>query len=137
MCHCPSISWPNFFQGQKWPKSWFFDLFHDYLTSKILPRSSYDQVCHHPFDSIFDGLQSGIDHCTKFSWPNFSEGLKCPKTWFFTYSTTIQPTKPHLEPLTIMSISIYSILFFKGYNLVRTIVGRSLGWMFCRGIYDI
>ena len=103
-----------------------FYLLHEYVAPKTPPRPSYNQVCHHPFDSIFDGLQSGIDHWTTFSWPIFSGVVKCAKTRFFTYSTTIQPPKSTLDPLTIMSISIHSIAFLTGYNLVGTTALRFL-----------
>ena len=133
MCHCPSISWPNFFQGQKCPKSWFFDLCHDYIISKSPPRSSYNQVSHHPFDSIFDGLQASGHNCRSISQSNFSQGQKCPKSWFFTYSTTIKPPKHLLDPRVFKSISIHSIAFLTGYNLVFTNVLRLLGEFFSEG----
>ena len=110
-----------------------FYLLHEYVAPKTPPKPSYNQVCHHPFDSIFDGLQSGIDYCTKFSWLNFSEGLKCAKTRFFTYSTTIQPPKSTLDPLTTKFVSIHSIAFLTGYKLVGTTALRFLCQIFSWG----
>jgi hypothetical protein len=77
------------FLGQKFSKdesavNHDFYLLHEYVAPKTPHRPAYNQVYQYPFDSIFDGLQSGIDYGTKFSWPFFSEELKCAKTWFFT-----------------------------------------------------
>ena len=41
-----------------------------------------------------------------------------PKSWFFTYSTTIEPSKLFLDPLTTESVFIHSIAFLTGYKLV-------------------
>jgi hypothetical protein len=80
---------------------------------KLSQRSSLnDSLIIHSI-AFFDGLRSGTCHCPSISWPNFFQGQKCPKSWFFTNSMTIEPPKLFLDPHTIKSIMIHSMGFFK------------------------